>query len=220
MANRPVYLPSEEPPFVKAVNTDFEFFPGFAMIQKRRNIDALQKSYLKEHPGDTILEISTKSPVPVGEALSPFNLRLQHGDRTFPVESAFQSSKRFEHSGPHPDLLDATARQARKDPRIKESGDLVGYEYFGKTFPTSPPTYFYDWLYINALAQNPELAKQLFDYNAFTDIEFNPKRSKSCQAHAAAKFVGMTRSGVLDEALKSEEAFRKIAYLAQPGETE
>ena len=40
----------------------------------------------------------------------------------------------------------------------------------------NPKTIFYDWLYINAVLENPLLAAELLKYNAFTDIEFNPKK--------------------------------------------
>lgn len=216
MATRPVYTALDEPPFVQRTDVDFEFFPGFCMKQKRRTIESLHTAFLKDHPNEEVLEVSTKSPEPLGVALSPFNLLVHHGDHTYPVESAFQSSKRFENGGPYVDLLDATARKAKRDPRIKESGDLVGFEYFGETFPTSPRTYFYDWLYINAVNQNPELAEQLLGHTNFTDIEFNPTRSKNCQAHAAALFTGMSRAGVLDKALESKEAFLKTAYPRDP----
>ncbi len=216
MATRPVYTALDEPPYVRRTDVDFEFFPGFSMKQKRRTIDSLHAAFLGDHPGEEVLEISTKSPEPLGVALSPFNLPIRHGDHTYPVESAFQSSKRFENGGPYVELLDATAREARRDPRLKESGDLVGFEYFGETFPAFPRTYFYDWLYINALNQNPDLAEQLLGHTNFTDIEFNPARSKNCQAHAAALFTGMSRAGVLNQALQSKEAFLKTAYPDHP----
>ena len=102
MARRPVFTPLSEPPFFEATEVEFHFFPGFAMVQKRRNIEALQQGFLEEHPDARILEISTKSPQPLGVALSPFNLQVHHEGETFHVESAFQSSKRFEDSGPYP----------------------------------------------------------------------------------------------------------------------
>ena len=39
---------------------------------------------------------------------------------------------------------------------------------------------------MNALHQNPDLAEQVIRYKAFTDIEFNPARSRNTQARAAA----------------------------------
>ena len=60
-------------------------------------------------------------------------------------------------------------------------------------------TFFYDWLYIHTLAQegNAALAEGILAYDAFTDIEFNPKRSINCQAEAAAMFVMLESIGLL-----------------------
>ena len=58
---------------------------------------------------------------------------------------------------------------------------------------------FYDWLYIRALAQNSELALSLMEYNAFTDIAFNPKKSINCQANSAALFVSLKKQGLSEE---------------------
>ena len=52
-------------------------------------------------------------------------------------------------------------------------------------------TFFYDWLYVSALAGHPELVNELEHRAAFTDIEFNPKRSINCQAHSVALFQGI-----------------------------
>ena len=58
-------------------------------------------------------------------------------------------------------------------------------------FRLEPRTFFYDWLYVSALAGRPELVNELEHRAAFTDIEFNPKRSINCQAHSVALFQGI-----------------------------
>ena len=50
------------------------------------------------------------------------------------------------------------------------------------------------------------------NYDSFTDIEFNPKKSLNCQAEAAAIFVGLSKSGLIDEVLKDKKIFSKIVY--------
>ena len=65
--------------------------------------------------------------------------------------------------------------------------------------PLIPKTAFYNWLYINALLENPELAQKVLEYDAFTDIEFNPGKSLNCQAEAAALFVALNRQGLIDQ---------------------
>ena len=212
MAKRPVFSPSEEPPFVQVEDAEFEFFPGFSAKQKHRTVGSLHAAHLAEKPEAAILEISSKSPSPLGAALSPFNLTISYEGRTSSVEAAFQGSKRFEGGGPYTDLLGVPARVAKRDPRLQESGELVGYEYLETEFPVFPRTYFYNWLYATALSQHPELAGPLLDYTAFTDIEFNPARSTNCQARAAATFVGLSRAGLLNEALESPESFLTVVY--------
>ena len=65
--------------------------------------------------------------------------------------------------------------------------------------PLNPKTIFYDWLYINAVLENPLLAAELLKYNAFKDIEFNPEKSINCQAKAAVLFVALSRKGKIEQ---------------------
>ena len=53
--------------------------------------------------------------------------------------------------------------------------------------------------HINALLENEKLAAAVLEYDAFTDIEFNPDRSLNCQAKAAACFVGLRRAGLTEK---------------------
>ncbi len=148
----------------------------------------------------------------LGISLSAFNLNLTNESKTFSVECAFQGSKVFENGGPYTDLFDKTSREAKKDERLKTSGALIQFQYFNKNYPLEPKDLFYNWLYINALSQNKELAKQLLCYDSFSDIEFNPQKSINCQAKAAAAFVGLSTQHILSEALSSSENFLKLVY--------
>lgn len=47
--------------------------------------------------------------------------------KSFSVETAFQGSKVFEKGGPYVDLLNGTSRDAKKDMRLKESGNLIEF---------------------------------------------------------------------------------------------
>lgn len=62
-------------------------------------------------------------------------------------------------------------------------------------------------VYINALQQHPELARQLVEYDGFTDIEFNPAHSINCQAASAALYVSLQKRNELDATLASAESF-------------
>ena len=213
MAKRPVFTTIDTPPYYSDIETEFVFYPGFSVVQKQRCVDSLHEQYLKNNPQKKILEISSKSKEELGIKLSAFNLMLKTNDnREYSVEVAFQSSKVFENGGPFKDLLSKTPREAKKDPRLKSSGRLQ-YFYCGKRkFELSPTTFFYNWLYINTLSLQPELSSQLVDYDAFTDIEFNPDRSINCQARSAAVFVSLHRNGLLDKALKDKDAFLSVVY--------
>ena len=158
-----------------------------------------------------MLEISTKSDDELGRQLSAFNLKVQiqqFGE--MPLECAFQGSKVFQHGGPYMDLYRADPRDAKRDPRLQESGRLIGFNFGGKQFPLEPKTAFYDWLYIGALLRQREVRIPLCQYAGFTDIEFSPDRSLNCQARSCALFVALTKSRLLDEAMSSAAAFVRL----------
>lgn len=79
-------------------------------------------------------------------------------------------------------------------------------------FRLEPRTFFYDWLYVSALAGHPELVNELEHRAAFTDIEFNPKRSINCQAHSVALFQGLRAADAVDRALGSADTFLRVCY--------
>lgn len=212
MAIRPVFLVNEKQPYYKEIATEFKFFPGFSEAQRRRSSISLQNSFLLSHSGFNILEVSSVSNNALGQQLSAFNLKFTLNERLCTVESAFQSSKKFETGGPYKDLLFAPSYKAKKDERIKTSGNLVGFVFEEVEFPLEPKTYFYDWLYINALRSNKELANEVIKYNSFTDIVFNPKKSFNCQARSCAIFVSLYNNSLLEKALKSKESFLEVIY--------
>ena len=174
MAIRPVFVVSLDNKFCIRKNIEFTFFNGFSDKQKKRCIQSLHQSYLRQYADKKILEISSKSEDELGVKLSAFNLMITAEDGTkYSVESAFQAGKIFEHGGPYIDLLTVSSRTAKKDERLKNSGKVIGFTANGELFPTEPKTYFYHWLYINALHKHEELVEQLMSYDAFTDIVFN-----------------------------------------------
>lgn len=201
MANRPVFVPFQKAPYVDVFMPEFTWNGGFAVSQKQKNITALHQAFTERFPERKVLEISSKSMQPLGVKLSAFNLKkyVPSLGRSIPLECVFQGGKVFAAGGPYRDLYEATARDAKRDPRLKESGMLRSFFFEGQHFPLSPTTAFYDWLYINALMENTDLAQSLMEYNAFTDIEFNHGKSLNCQAQAAAIFVSLSRQGLLEQ---------------------
>jgi hypothetical protein len=220
MAERPIFIPTEQG--AKLVHTEyvnFHWFPGLSITQKQRSIGSLHREARKFVSTGRILEISSKSREEIGNKLSAFKLTIKtvkHGIE-FSVESAFQSSKVFERGGPYIDILEKEPREAKRDPRLRASGRLVGFRFFGVDWDLRPETAFYDWLYINALKKKPDLANQVLSYSAFTDIEFNPERSVNCQAYSAALYWALYKRGLLTDDVLGKETFLDIMRNYLPG---
>lgn len=214
MANRPVFVAVNKYPFFSTVNVNFEYFNGFSKSQKQKSIISLHKSFDKipVFNGSKVLEVSSKSLEELGVKMSSFNLMLSQFGLVHPVELWYQSGKVFENGMQYTDLLHVSPKDAKRDKRLRESGRVVAFKLGMEQFENEPKDLFYNWLYINALAQNSLLAEQCLRYVAFTDIEFNPKKSINCQAKASAIFVGLQHSGKLGEALLSKENFKRIVY--------
>nr|WP_319949360.1 hypothetical protein [uncultured Shimia sp.] len=211
MAKRTVYIPMLDQLGVVEKEVEFEWFPGFSVAQKQRSIASLHERAMEEGI-EPVLEISSKSPDEAGVQASAFNLsfEMKKSGRRVSVEAAFQGSKTFAGSGPFPDMYEMSAREAKKEIRIRQNGTLTKFTFFGKEFPLKPRTFFYDWLYIKTLSLDEDLANKIEGYAAFTDIEFNPNKSINCQAYSAALFVSLQRSGFLDDALETEVSFKSV----------
>lgn len=125
----------------------------------------------------------------------------KNSKKEYSVEMAFQASKVFENGGPYIDILEKTSKQAKTDPRLKNSGRLKCFYFDKRRFELLPMTYFYNWLYINTLNLYPDLANALMEYDSFTDIVFNPDKSINCQARAAAVYVSLRKKGILEQAI-------------------
>jgi hypothetical protein len=210
MAERPIFIPvCDGDMLVRTSYVSFQWSPGMAASQRQKSGDALQAAALCLPGISSVLEVSSKSRLDLGIALSAFNLtfRTVKKNQVFCVECAYQGSKVFEFGGPYRDLFFMSARDAKKDSRLTASGRLIGFQFFGVDWELEPMTAFYDWLYINALAKHPQLNESLSSYSAFTDIEFNPERSVNCQAYSVALYVSLKQRGLLDEALSSKDAF-------------
>jgi hypothetical protein len=209
MAERPLFTIAEDRDLVKEIRLKLTWNSGFAPAQKEKNIIALHESAAAAGYSP-VLEISSKSKKLSGQRLSAFHLRVvsvRHGE--MPLESAFQGSKVFEGGGPFTELYRMEVREAKKDPRLKQSGTLIGFKFDGFSFPTEPKTVFYDWLYANSIYPHREWCKVLYGYAGFTDIEFNPYRSINCQARSCALFLSLMKRGLLDNAVQTPSAFVK-----------
>ena len=209
MAKRPIFVPLyDDKRFVLERYVDFNWHSGFAKSQKQKSIRDLHRMALIEYDVSAPLEVSSKSEQELGVNLSSFNLRFKTlKGRLLTFEAAFQGSKVFSLGGPYTDIFNMSPMDAKRDERLKSSGELIKFSFFGDDWELEPKTAFYDWLYINALLKNPELAKRVTDYDGFTDIEFNPERSINCQARSVALYCALYHSDKLDSALESKAGF-------------
>ena len=199
--HKPVFMPRvNSDNLVKTDMVRFERHVGFASRQKKKSINDMHQVIRKKYGFNNVLELSSKSGNKLSFLLSPLSLKLtnEYDGKQYSVENAFQSSGVFEDGGPYTDLLTAPPRQAKKDERLITSGELMSYNYFGIEWSVEPLTAFYDWLYVNALKQNTQLHEEVMQYQAFTDMEFNPKKSIHCAAYALAMFVALNKRGLLD----------------------
>lgn len=211
LAEKKVFFTDNEDYFREEIIT-YKYYSGFAISQKQKSIRSLHEAIKEKYPHVKILEISTKSENVTGTKASAFNLNYYYKelDRYINIENVFQSSKVFRNGGPYRDLLYVSATEAKRDERLHNSGELIGFELNGEIWPLEPKSIFYDWLYISALKDNMELGRQLAQYNCFTDIEFNHKKSINCQARSAAIFVSLYKKGILNEKTVSLEKFQSL----------
>lgn len=214
MANRPIFLSTNNPKkLCEEKNIEFQFFNGFSLSQKSKSINSLHQN-ANQQGFPNVLEVSTKSDSELGWALSAFNLMVEfNGDEKISLECAFQGSKVFENNVQYTDIYHKTSIEAKKDPRLKSSGAIIGFEFEGEFWENEPKTAFYDWMYINALYRNhQDIVEALLTYSAFSDIEFNPKKSINCQARTCAILVSLVKLELIDEALKSHKKFIEVVY--------
>lgn len=213
MATRPVFEIGYSAPYYIEQPIDFVWNKGLNFNQKRKNVIALHETYKTKFPTKYILEISSKSLQEDGLPLSAFKLQkfVPSLQKTLPVENIYQGGKVFENGGPCLDMYDMTAREAKKDERLHSLGSVTGFYYEGQIYPIDCYDAFYNWIYINALLENPDLSSPLLNYDAFTDIEFNPQTGMSCQARSAAIFASLRKLGKI-AIVKDYKLFTQTVY--------
>lgn len=192
-ATRPIFIPNDKEIGVLEKNITFDWHMGMTAAVRKRSIVSLHQK-AAEQGFNNILEASSKSEQAIGIRLSAFFLKDGNG---IPVENLFQSSKIFQHGGPFLDLKSATVmpKNAKRDDRLRTSGEMTAFRFNNQDFPLEPKSLFYDWLYIKILfgTNNADLKDNFLSchFDAFSDIEFNPKKSFSCQARTLALAVSL-----------------------------
>ena len=210
MATKMCFKVNENKVFDEEIVT-FTYVKGLAFSQKCKNVLSFHSSIQEQFPTLKILEVSTKSYNPLGVALSAFNLKLDG----CPVESIFHSSKVFENGDCFEFVKDFAPLDAKKFVRVNSVGNLRGYMFNGTEIPLGTKSLFYDFIYISALMQHPEVSNCLSEYDIFTDIEFNEKKGVNCQARACAIYSYLLRTNSIDKYISSMDEFKKIYELAR-----
>jgi hypothetical protein len=214
LAVRPLFIPKLTGQIlVEEKDLEFDWYPGFSVSQKQKSIESLHAEANKQSISP-ILEVSTKSKDPIGASYSAFRLQVEHSMLGYiPLECAFQGSKVFSQGGPFEDLYEVKPIEAKKDPRLKESGPLEGFQYEGDFWELVPQSAFYDFLYLNSLRNGPSLLANLQRYSAFSDIEFNPKKSINCQARSCALAVSLISRSDFESTISKKKLF--LHYLSE-----
>ena len=204
---RPIFIPNRNSIGVIEQEIEFNWYMGMSLEVRRRSIRSFHEK-AKEQGFNHILEASSKSEQEIGIQLSAFFLKNIKG---YPVENLFQSSKVFVNGGPYRDLLAVTPREAKKDSRLRESGEMVKFTFNQQDFPLEPKSLFYDWLYLNVLfsERNLALREAFFEeyFDAFSDIEFNPQKSFSCQARTLALCVSLYENESVQDFIQEPVGF-------------
>lgn len=208
-AIRPIFIPNNNSVGAIEKEISFDWHMGMSSVVKQRSIKSLHQKAC-EYGFHNMLEASSKSENQLGIQLSAFFLKDNDG---YPVENLFQSSKVFNFDVQFLDLLSVTPREAKKDVRLRENGNLKIFRFNGKDYPLEPKSLFYDWLYTRVLCQkhNQKIMESLIEnqFSAFSDIEFNPKHSFNCQARTLALFVSLYMNRATDEFLSNPVLFSK-----------
>ncbi len=153
---------------------NFEYFRGRDHKQKVKSIKAMQHAIMAAESGGKVLEVSKYSPSDLGKQLSSLNLEYENSEgKTYPVINIFESSKVFEFGGPYRDLLHVDPKDLDEDPRLKESGRLLGFHFEDEPYTLEPRSLFFDYIYIRALHQYKEIQDKLLEYDMISDVTYN-----------------------------------------------
>lgn len=207
-AKRPIFYPKINGVGVDERLIEFDWHMGMSFQVRQRSVISLHEA-AKKAGFKSVLEASSKSNELIGTKLSAF---LLTNDEGIPVENLFQSSKYFYNGKQFSDLLTKTPKEAKTDIRLKESGSLQKFVYNDHDYPLEPKSLFFDWLYISVLfhsACNEKLKNDFLKlkFDAFSDIEFNPKKSFNCQARTLSLIVSLSNNGLIEDFLKEPVDF-------------
>lgn len=207
MAVRKIFIPQTRgEKYVKELEIYFDWNFGNSIENTRECVRRMHVAAYHRFNLKNLFEVSGASSTPMGRLLSAFQLPINIEGITSTVESVYQGSKVFENGGPYQDLYRVDSRSAKKDPRLKQSGKLIGFQLLDIKYSSKPKTAFYDMIYIGALQKlidetdisNMRFIKHLGNSGGFTDIYFNHNKAINCQARSVALYVSLRKRRLLD----------------------
>lgn len=211
MATRPIFVgtTSRETIFEERP-ISFTWHAGMAPSQKKKNVVELHQAAAR-YGYSLILECSSKSESELGRRLSAFSLEVEVAGFSSKLECIYQGSKVFQRGGPFPQLYGTTPIEAKRFFREKNLGLITSFRVGSCSFSNEPFNAFYDWLFLRALRPHVGFLRQnVFKYDAYSDIEFNPERSVNSQARSIAIIKSLDYRGELDLYADDFELFRSL----------
>lgn len=176
----------------------------------KKSLETMHHRILAKESGGRLLEVSPYGSN-LGKKLTPWTLTLNlKSGESFPVAAILESAKVFERGGPYEDLAEKDQDVLLSDTRLTESGRLLGYHFEGEAFTLNPRHKFFDYLYIRALSQKPELFEDLLQVDILTDITYQMHSMYLSPARAVGYFISLLRLGILEEILQSDEKFNML----------
>lgn len=157
-----------------------------------------------------VMEFSSKSDNKSVKKLLPGKLvKLVDGQKVT-VNNIFKTAERVTADGSSAggiavNVVNKTVVEegSRKAPKA------IGYKYDGHIFSSRPRQMFYNYLYINALLEHPDMMAELAEYDAFSDSLVASNSGNPVPAQAVAIYVSLARLGLLEKARDPEE-FEKL----------
>lgn len=213
MAFRPIFVPgSERGALFREVSIQFHWHSGMAPSQKKRSVAELHSEAAKIGYS-RILEVSTKSEEEIGRRLSAFTLDVELSGITSKIECVYQASKVFEKGGPVAELTRYSPIDAKRYFKDKSLGMIKHFEFEGRRYENTPHHAFYDWLFLKALKPHGAyLSQRLQDFDAFSDIEFNPEKSINTQARSIAIIKCLILRSKIDVCADDFDFFRSMMF--------
>lgn len=218
MQQKAVFVAEERFPYFYTVLVPLDIpqtTPGIKSMRKSK-VQSLHERFRHIYPEKKVLEVSSASEHELGRMIRSEILekKIPSLDIKAPVSNVYRGSCVFERGGPYPEMYEMSVQKAKSESCMKNAGSPVHYLYEGKTYPKRPRAAFYYWLYINALIENKELAGQVVEYDAFSDIGSSPGKKPFGAARGAAVFTALSRMGLLDKAADFEE-FRRLMSMEE-----